>query len=200
MSYVKQILNYMENNQGYITNRITKDLGIPTIYLTRMTKSDEIKKVLRGIYVLPKIVEDELFIYYLKYSNIIYTGNTALVLNKMSNRSLKIIEANVLYNYNTHRITNFKVNRVNELKYTLGKEYIETEYGNKVPTYNKERVLCNIFINEDLDNEALNYAIRQAKIQKIDYEKLYEYSIKLNVYDKIRFLLEIRDEYWKTLK
>lgn len=195
MSYVKQILNYMENNQGYITNRITKDLGIPTIYLTRMTKSDEIKKVLRGIYVLPKIVEDELFIYYLKYSNIIYTGNTALVLNKMSNRSLKIIEANVMYNYNPHRITDFKVNRVNEMNYNLGKEFVETEYGNKVPTYNKERVLCNIFINEDLDNEALNYAIRQAKIQKIDYEKLYEYSIKLNVYDKVRFLLEIRDEY-----
>lgn len=195
MSYVKQILNYMENNQGYITNRITKDLGIPTIYLTRMTKSDEIKKVLRGIYVLPKIVEDELFIYYLKYSSIIYTGNTALVLNKMSNRSLKIIEANVMYNYNPHRITDFKVNRVNEMNYNLGKEFVETEYGNKVPTYNKERVLCNIFINEDLDNEALNYAIRQAKIQKIDYEKLYEYSIKLNVYDKIRFLLEIRDEY-----
>ncbi len=195
MSYVKQILNYMENNQGYITNRITKDLGIPTIYLTRMTKSGEIKKVLRGIYVLPKIVEDELFIYYLKYSNIIYTGNTALVLNKMSNRSLKIIEANVMYNYNPHRITDFKVNRVNEMNYNLGKEFVETEYGNKVPTYNKERVLCNIFINEDLDNEALKYAIRQAKIQKIDYEKLYEYSIKLNVYDKIRFLLEIRDEY-----
>ncbi len=195
MSYVKRILNYMENNQGYITNRITKDLGIPTIYLTRMTKSGEIKKVLRGIYVLPKIVEDELFIYYLKYSNIIYTGNTALVLNKMSNRSLKIIEANVMYNYNPHRITDFKVNRVNEMNYNLGKEFVETEYGNKVPTYNKERVLCNIFINEDLDNEALKYAIRQAKIQKIDYEKLYEYSIKLNVYDKIRFLLEIRDEY-----
>jgi len=200
MGYVKQILNYMENNQGYITNKITKDLGIPTIYLTRMTKGNQIKKASRGIYVLPTIFEDELFIYYLKYNNIIYTGNTALVLNKMSNRSLKIIEANVFYNYNTHRITDFKVYRVNEMNYTLGKKYIETEYGNKVPTYNKERVLCDIFINEDLDNETLNYAIREAKIQKIDYEKLYEYSIKLNVYDKVRFLLEIRDEYWKTKK
>ena len=31
MSYVKQILNY-KKNQGYITNKITKDLGIPTIF------------------------------------------------------------------------------------------------------------------------------------------------------------------------
>lgn len=195
MSYKNQILNYMENNQGYITNKITKDLGIPTIYLTRMTNSNEISKVARGIYALPTIFEDELFIYYLRYNNIVYTGNTALVLNKMSNKSLKKVEANLLNNYNTHRISDFKVNRVNKFKYTLGKDYIETEYGNKVPTYNKERVLCDIFINEDLDNEALNYAIRQAKIQKIDYEKLYEYSMKLNVYDKVRFLLEIRDEY-----
>ena len=50
MSYVKQILNYMDNNQGYITNKITKDLGIPTIYLTRMTKSNEIKKVYQEAY------------------------------------------------------------------------------------------------------------------------------------------------------
>lgn len=195
MSYENQILNYMKNHQGYITNKITKDLGIPTIYLTRMTKSNQISRVARGIYALPTIFEDELFIYYLRYNNIVYTGNTALVINKMSNRSLKIVEANVLNNYNTHRISDFKVNRVNELNYTLGKHYIETEYGNKVPTYDKERVLCDIFINETLDNEALNYAIQQAKIQKIDYEKLYEYSVKLNVYDKIRFLLEIRDEY-----
>ena len=195
MSYENQIINYMKNNQGYITNKITKDLGLPTVYLTRMTKNNSINKVARGVYALPTIFEDELFIYYLKYNNIIYTGNTALVLNKMSNKSLKIIEANVLNNYNTHRISDFKVNRVNEVNYTLGKDHIETEYGNKVPTYDKERVLCDIFINETLDNEALNYAIKQAKIQKIDYEKLYEYSIKLNVYDKVRFLLEIRDEY-----
>ncbi len=195
MSYRNQIIDYMKNNQGYIKNKIVKDMKIPTVYLSRMVNTKEINKVDRGIYVLPSIFEDLLYIYYLKYNKIIYTGNTALVLNGMSNRSLKEIEANVLYNYNPHLITGFNVNRVNEINYNLGKVFIETEFGNKVPTYNKERVLCNIFIDNNLDNEALNYAIKKAKEKKIDYELLYEYSVHLKIYDKIKLLLEIRDEY-----
>ena len=113
----------------------------------------------------------------------------------MSNRSLSSIEANVTYNYNTHRITEIDVYRVNETTYSLGKVLIETEFGNQVPTYDKERVICDIFIHNNLDSEALNYAIKTARSKKIDYEKLYEYSIKLNVYEKIKLLLEIRDEY-----
>lgn len=195
MRHSETIINYMKNNKGYITNKAVKDMGIPTIYLTRMVKNKAVNKVDRGIYVLPTIFEDELYTYYLRYQKIIYTRNTALVLNGMSNRSLSSIEANVTYNYNTHRITDIDVHRVNETIYNLGKVLIETEFGNQVPTYDKERVLCDIFIHNNLDSEALNYAIKTARSKEIDYEKLYEYSIKLNVYEKIKLLLEIRDEY-----
>lgn len=195
MSHSETIINYMKNNKGYITNKAVKDMGIPTIYLTRMVKNNELNKVKRGIYVLPHVFEDELYTYYLKYQKIIYTGNTALVLNGMSNRSLRRIECNVLYNYNTHRIMEIDVYRVNEMVYNLGKVFIETDFGNMVPTYDKERVLCDIFAHDYLDSEALNYAIKSARSNKIDYEKLYEYAIKLNVYQKIKLLLELRDEY-----
>lgn len=195
MRHSETIINYMKMNKGYITNKAVKDMGIPTIYLTRMVKNKEVNKVDRGIYVLPTIFVDELYTYYLKYQKIIYSGNTALVLNGMSNRSLSNIEANVTYNYNTHRITEMAVNRVNETVYNLGKVFIETEFGNEVPTYDKERVLCDIFIHDSLDSEALNYAIKIARSKKIDYEKLYDYAIKLNIYEKIKLLLEIRNEY-----
>ena len=33
------------------------------------------------------------------------------------------------------------------------------------------------------------------EVGQADYEKLYEYAIKLNVYQKIKLLLELRDEY-----
>lgn len=195
MNYKDTIIDYMSKNQGYITNKTVKKMGIPTIYLTRMVKNKEVNKVDRGIYVLPHVFDDALYTYYLKYQKIIYTGNTALVLNGMSNRSLRKIEANVTYNYNTHRITEIDVFRVNETVYSLGRVFIETEFGNQVPTYDKERLICDIFIHENLDNEALNYAIKSARSKKINYEKLYEYAIKLNVYEKIKLLLELRDEY-----
>jgi hypothetical protein len=174
MNYKDKIIEYMNNNEGYITNKITKELGVPTIYLTRMVNDKIIVRVSRGIYALPNVFEDELFINYLRYSKIIYSGNTALVLNRMSNKSLKEIEANVPSNYNT------------------GKTFLKTEFGNYVPTYDKERVLCDIFKYESLDNEELNYAVNAAKEIGINYEKLYEYSITLDVYEKIRYLLEIK--------
>ncbi|MGI6392609.1 MAG: type IV toxin-antitoxin system AbiEi family antitoxin domain-containing protein [Candidatus Izemoplasmatales bacterium] len=192
MNYEDKIIEYMNNNKGYITNKITKELGIPTIYLTRMINDNSIVRVSRGIYALPNVFEDDLFINCLRYSKIVYSGNTALVLNKMSNKSLKEIEANVPSNYNTHRIDSIKVKRVNDEYYNTGKTFIKTEFGNYVPTYDKERVLCDIFKYESLDNEELNFAVKTAKEIGINYEKLYEYSITLDVYEKIRYLLEIR--------
>jgi len=192
MNYEDKIIEYMNNNEGYITNKITKELGVPTIYLTRMANDKIIVRVSRGIYALPNVFEDELFINYLRYSKIVYSGNTALVLNRMSNKSLKEIEANVPSNYNTHRINCIKVKRVNDEYYNTGKTFLKTEFGNYVPTYDKERVLCDIFKYESLDNEELNYAVNAAKEIGINYEKLYEYSITLDVYEKIRYLLEIR--------
>jgi hypothetical protein len=159
-----------------------------------MQDAKKINKVERGIYVLPSVLEDELFIYYLKYKKIVYTGNTALVLNDLSNRSLKEIEANVLYRYNTHRISNLKVHRVNDIRYSLGRTMMRTQFGNLVPTYNQERVICEIFIDDVLDNEGLNYAINMARSRKIDYERLYEYAVKLNIYEKIKLLLELRND------
>ncbi|NBL01065.1 MAG: hypothetical protein EOM50_24330 [Erysipelotrichia bacterium] len=127
MNYTETIIDYMSKNQGYITNKTVKKMGIPTIYLTRMVKNKEVNRVDRGIYVLPHVFEDVLYTYYLKYQKLIYTGNTALVLNGMSNRSLRNIEANVRYNYNTHRITEIDVYRVNDTVYNLGKVFIETQ-------------------------------------------------------------------------
>jgi len=194
MNHSETILIYMKKNHGYITNKQVKDLSVPTIYLKRMQDDKKINKIERGIYVLPSVLEDELFIYYLRYKKIVYTGNTALVLNDLSNRSLKEIEANVLYRYNTHRISNLKVHRVNDIRYSLGRTMKRTQFGNLVPTYNQERVICEIFIDDVLDNEGLNYAINMARSRKIDYERLYEYAVKLNIYEKIKLLLELRND------
>lgn len=192
MKYDDKIIEYMNSHDGYITNKKTKELGVPTIYLTRLVNDKRIARVARGIYALPNIFEDELFINFLRYSKIIYSGNTALVLNKMSTKSLKVIEANVPSNYNTHRINSIDVKRVNNDYYNIGKTFLKTEFGNYVPTYNKERILCDVFKDDSLDNEELNYAVKTAKEIGINYDKLYEYSRALNVYEKIRYLLEIR--------
>lgn len=154
MNYSKKFYEFMNNNNGYITNRLTRELGIPSIYLSRMVETNEIVRVERGIYILPTYLDDELYIYHLKHKRIIYnTGSVALSLNGMSNTSIRQIEANIPLNYNLHRIENIKINRVNSKLYNLGKTFLKTSFGNLVPTYDKERVICDIYANNDLDLE-----------------------------------------------
>ena len=49
MNYEDKIIEYMNNNEGYITNKITKELGVPTIYLTRMVNNNSIVRVSEDI-------------------------------------------------------------------------------------------------------------------------------------------------------
>lgn len=182
MSYSEIIINYMKNNKGYIINKVVKDMGIFIIYFIRMVKNNELNKVKRGIYVLFYVFEDEFYMYYLKYQKIIYIGNIVLVFNGMLNCFLRCIECNVLYNYNIYCIMEIDVYRVNEMVYNLGKVFIEIDFGNMVFIYDKERVLCDIFVYDYLDSEVLNYVIKLVRSNKIDYEKFYKYVIKLNVY------------------
>lgn len=62
MNYSEKIYEYMNNNNGYITNKLTRELGIPSIYLSRMVETNEIVRVERGIYILPTYLDDELYI------------------------------------------------------------------------------------------------------------------------------------------
>lgn len=191
MTYQEKVVKYMEQNNGYITNKIAKDINIPTICLTRMNNDNLITRITRGIYILPSYIEDELYINYLRYNKIIYTKNTALVLNNMSNRLLKSVDANVPHSYNPHRIKEINIFRVNDITYNLGKTLIVTEFGNPVMSYDIERTICNIFIDDELSSEEIKYALDSAKEQVINKERLYNYSKELGIYEKIKIIFKI---------
>lgn len=110
----------------------------------------------------------------------------------MSNTSIREIEANIPFNYNPHRIENIKIKRVNSKLYNLGKTFLKTSFGNLVPTYDKERVICDIYAKNDLDLESVSFAINKAISTGIDYEKLYEYSKQIGVYEQVKYIWEIR--------
>jgi len=45
MKYDDKIIEYMNNHDGYITNKKNKELGVPTIYLTRLVNDKRIARV-----------------------------------------------------------------------------------------------------------------------------------------------------------
>ena len=80
------------NKNGYILAKDLKKNNIPSIYLTRLERHNAINKVHRGIYILNDVVEDEIYINSLVYSDLVYTNRTALYLNELTNRQLSEID------------------------------------------------------------------------------------------------------------
>ena len=51
MSNKETVLNYLKQNNGIITYKDCKDLGVPAVYLSRLENEEKIFRVDKGIYL-----------------------------------------------------------------------------------------------------------------------------------------------------
>ncbi len=186
-----EIIKICKKNNGYITNKDAKNNNIPTIYLSRMIKSNELKRVAKGIYLLNGFIEDEFYILYLLYPNIIFDKDTALYLNKLTNNMLHNYSVVLPYNCNVPINSMLKIKRSRKTNINLGKELIETPYGNKCMCYDKERCICDLFLNDDFDYEDKAYAINEYKNNYLNKDKLYSYAKQLGIFQEVFNLFEV---------
>ena len=75
----------------------------------------------------------------------------------------------------------------------MGKIEVETVYGNKVRAYNMERTICDLIQNKSkVDPELYVTTIRNYAFSKnSDINKLYKYSQKMRITEKVRDTMEI---------
>ena len=188
----KDIIKIAKENNGYINRDIVCDNDISTIYLSRLCYDNKLKRIDRGVYYLDEGIEDYFYVYSSKYKNIVYSGTSALYLNKLSNMQFEKYEVTVPYNSAIPKIQNCIIHRTRKNTFNLGIEEIETPYGNKVKCYNKERCICDLFINEDAyDKEDRKYAIKEYFNNYCKMDILLNYAKKLNVYEKIKNVIEV---------
>ena len=188
----EEIIDIANKNNGYIYSKIVKDNQIQTETIRRLVKDGKLEKVDRGIYITNEGVEDEFFINYIKYSRIVYSGETALFLNNLSNKQSPIREFTIPYGTCVPKIKGYSVKYSRKESFELGVEMIETPFSNKVRCYNKERCICDLFIRPDYyDYETRIYAINEYKNKYLNFKKLYEYAKILGVYDKVSNVFEV---------
>ncbi|HBD06117.1 MAG TPA: hypothetical protein DCY93_01740 [Firmicutes bacterium] len=186
-----EIIRIANENNGYIYLKLIKKYGIPTTYLTQLVKEGLLSRVARGIYITRQGIEDELFIYSLTYHKIIYTGETALFLNNLSNKQIVNYEATIPYGTNIPEIKGVKIKQSRKKTLFLGVTEVQTSFGNYVRTYDKERCICDLFKRNDYDYESVIYAINEYKDNYLNIKKLYEYAKELKVYEKVRNVFEV---------
>lgn len=197
MNYKKIILDYAKNNNGIVTRKEIKDKNIPTIYLSRLVEEGSLNRVQRGIYLSEEGVNDEYYFLQHRFTQIIFSHATALYFHGLTDLIPNKIVVSVPYSYKINKIpANLEVRYVKENIVNLGVTQVETNVGNMVNAYDKERTIIDIIINHDyVDRETYTTAIRNfMKSNDKDINKLFMYALKMDAIDEVRNVIEVLHE------
>ena len=156
MNKYEQMSDLIEENNGYLFTEQVEKAGISRTYLAKFVRENNLEQVAKGIYISQDTWADELYILQIRNPKIIYAGETALYLHGMIDREYTDICITVPPRFNQTRLRNkgVVVHQEKSEIYQLGMMEVETNYGNLVRTYDKERCICDIIRSKGrLDQE-----------------------------------------------
>ncbi len=183
------------DHNGYISSSQATSAGIPRRLLTEAVASGKLVQVDRGLYALPNIWEDELYIMQHRFAKGVYSDETALYLHGMTDRAPFSLTMTFprAYNAKTAREAGIVCRTCADDVLELGRCEISTQYGNVVRSYDVERTLCDIVRGQKVVDMQLVVPAMQAyaRNRNRDMAKLMEYASKLGVEAKVRTYMEV---------
>jgi len=195
MNYLDKIEELIKQQNGTILSADLDKYGIPRKYLQRLINEGRLERSDRGVYVAVDAIEDEMFAMQKKYSNLIYSHETALFMHNLSDRTPFEYSATVPSGYKvvSNIADRFKIYYVKKELHELGVISLKSSFGNQIRVYNIERTICDIIKSRSrVDIQILNEALRRyVKIKSSDYSLLMDYAKKLNIETVLKNYLEV---------
>ena len=182
------ILETIKKNNNIITTSQVVELGFTRSLLSKYVKAGLLERERQGVYTFVDSVHDDMYTLMLRSDNIVFSHDTALFLNGLSERtpfvhSLTIPSNTKLSNVLREECVCYYIKP--EL-HRIGIINRKTTLGNEVRCYNAERTICDLLRSRNrLDEETVisaikNYALSPEK----DLNLLAIYASQFRV-DKI---------------
>lgn len=186
-----KLIDFLNQNNGYIKTRDFEKLGISRPSIQGYIDKKIIRKVSRGLYIDNNLIEDEFYILQQKFSNIIFSYNTACYLLNLSDRAPYKIDVTTLNHNNISE--DLEIHYVAKDKFKIGITEIKSPYGNPIKVYNAERCICDLLKNKnevdiELYNKIINNYFKQKHRNLITLEK---YAKEFNVLEKFENIMEV---------
>ena len=195
MDYMAELAAIAKENGGIIETKTAAQHGISKAMLYKLCKAEKIHRIVKGQYVLPEDMQDELLSISRRSGKIIFSHETALFLHGISDRTPF-----------EHTITapsgcipsaaikaECKVYYIKPELFELGKTMVQTHAGNPVPCYDLERTICDVIRSRSkIGTETFLSALKQyAASPKKDLNRLDEYARQMRVWGVLRQYLEV---------
>ncbi len=186
-----KLINYLNQNNGYIKTRDFEKLGISRPSIQVYIDKKTIRKVSRGLYIDNTLIEDEFYILQQKFSNIIFSYNTACYLLNLSDRAPYKIDVTTLNHNNISE--DLEIHYVTKDKFEIGITEIKSPYGNPIKIYNAERCICDLLKNKnEVDIELYNKIINNYfRSKDKNLSTLEEYAKIFNIQEKFENIMEV---------
>jgi hypothetical protein len=192
----KEKINYLiEKNNGVLKTAEIDKIDVSGTYLFEYIRTNGLEKVSKGIYIRPDMWEDTMYLMQLRYSQIIFSHETALYLLDMAEREPLKYTLTVQAHYHSKSLCeqNVKIYTTKKEFYNIGITEKKTPMGNTVRCYNAERTLCDIVRNRNnTDKQDLTEALKTyVKRQDKNIPQLMRYAKYFRVEKVMRQYLEV---------
>ena len=195
MDYITELAAIASEHGGIIEAKVAAQRGISKAMLYKLCKEDKIHRIVKGQYILPDDMQDELLSISKRSEKIIFSHETALFLHGISDRTPF-----------EHTITvpsgcipsvaiksECKVYYIKPELFDLGRTMLKTPAGNKVQAYDLERTICDVIRSRNkLATETFLAALKMyAASPKKNLNKLNTYAKQMRVEKVLRQYLEV---------
>ncbi len=195
MDYMAELSAIAKSNGGIIETKLAAQHGISKAMLYKLCKENKIFRIVKGQYVLPDDMQDELLSISKRSEKIIFSHETALYLHGISDRTPfeHTVTAPSGCIPSVAIQSECKVYYIKPELFELGKTTLRTPSGNDVPAYDLERTVCDVIRSRNkVGTETFLAALKlYAANPKKDLNKLNSYAKKMRVSGILRRYLEV---------
>ena len=195
MDYMTELTAIAKTHGGIIETKIAAQHGISKAMLYKLCKEDKIHRIVKGQYILPYDMQDELLAISNRSERIIFSHETALYLHGISDRTPfeHTVTAPSGCIPSAAIKSECKVYYIKPELFELGKTTLRTPAGNDVPAYDLERTICDVIRSRNkLGTETFLTALKlYAANPKKNLNQLNTYAKQMRVEKVLRQYLEV---------
>lgn len=189
------ILEEIKKNNNMITTAQAVELGFSRYLLSKYEKEGLLERERQGVYILPDSVHDDMYTLMLRSGKIIFSHDTALFLNGLSERTPFVHSVTIPNNTRVSKVIREECTcyYIKPELHQIGAITRKTTLGNVVRCYNAERTVCDLLRSRNrLDEETVISAIKNyAASSDKDLNLLAVYASQFGVDRELKRYMEV---------
>lgn len=189
------ILEEIKRNNNMITTSQVVSLGFSRALLSNYVKVGLLERGRHGLYILPDSVHDDMYTLMLRSEKIVFSHDTALFLNGLSERTPFAHTVTIPSDTSLPNSLKEECNcyYIKPEYHQIGIVWRKTTFGNEVRCYDAERTICDLLRSRSrMDEETVISAMKNySKFEDKQLKRLTAYAERFHVNKDLKRYMEV---------